>query len=241
MGANAVTTVYDFTAGQVLTAAQMDNVNCGIPVFATTTTRDAAFGGTGEKTLAEGQMAYIENISGSSAVQYYDGAAWQTLVVGGVTVVKAETTFSAVQTINVDNVFSSTYTNYLITIRGSATSATNMYWGLRTGGTTAATNYNEQNFVADSTTLTGLRLTAQTKASCGAFGTRTGYINLWLSGPNLAEATTAVAQCNYNTASGPIHYDTASDHTTATSYDGIAITSSQNITGTYTIYGLAKS
>jgi hypothetical protein len=89
MGANAVTTVYDFTAGQVLTAAQMDNVNCGIPVFATTTTRDAAFGGTGEKTLAEGQMAYIENIAGSSAVQYYDGAAWQTLVVSGVTQVKS--------------------------------------------------------------------------------------------------------------------------------------------------------
>lgn len=76
MGANAVTTVYDFTAGQVLTAAQMDNVNCGIPVFATTTTRDAAFGSTGEKTLAEGQFAYIE---ATNTTQYYDGAAWQEL------------------------------------------------------------------------------------------------------------------------------------------------------------------
>jgi len=76
MGANAVTTVYDFTAGQVLTAAQMDNVNCGIPVFATTTTRDAAFGGTGEKTLAEGQFAYIE---ATNTTQYYDGSAWQPL------------------------------------------------------------------------------------------------------------------------------------------------------------------
>jgi hypothetical protein len=73
MGANAVTTVYDFTAGQVLTAAQMDNVNCGIPVFATTVTRDAAFGGTGEKTLAEGQMAYIET---GDLMQYYNGSAW---------------------------------------------------------------------------------------------------------------------------------------------------------------------
>jgi hypothetical protein len=77
MGANAVTTVYDFTAGQVLTAVQMDNVNCGIPVFATTTTRDAAFGGTGEKTLAEGQYAYIE---ADNSTQYYDGSAWKTIV-----------------------------------------------------------------------------------------------------------------------------------------------------------------
>lgn len=75
MGANAVTTVYDFTAGQVLTAAQMDNVNCGIPVFATTTTRDAAFGGAGEKTLAQGQYAYIE---ATSSLQVYTGTAWIT-------------------------------------------------------------------------------------------------------------------------------------------------------------------
>jgi len=61
MGANAVTTTYDFVANQILTAAQMDNVNCGIPVFASTTTRDAAFGGAGEKTLAQGQFCYLES------------------------------------------------------------------------------------------------------------------------------------------------------------------------------------
>jgi hypothetical protein len=72
MGANAVTTVYDFTAGQVLTAAQMDNVNCGVPVFANGTARDAAFGGTGEKTLAQGQMAFVE----TTGLQFYDGSNW---------------------------------------------------------------------------------------------------------------------------------------------------------------------
>ncbi len=60
MGVNAQTSVPAFTAGQILTAAEMTEVNTGIPVFATTTTRDAAFGGTGEKVLAEGQFAYIE-------------------------------------------------------------------------------------------------------------------------------------------------------------------------------------
>jgi hypothetical protein len=75
MGANAVTTTYDFTAGQVLTAAQMDNVNCGVPVFATTTTRDGAFG-TGKKALAEGQMAFIE---AGDILQYYTGSAWTNI------------------------------------------------------------------------------------------------------------------------------------------------------------------
>jgi hypothetical protein len=79
MGANAQTSVPAFTAGQVLTAAQMTQVNTGIPVFASSTERDAAFGGTGEKTLAEGQMAYLED---TNATQYYDGSAWAA-VAGG--------------------------------------------------------------------------------------------------------------------------------------------------------------
>lgn len=91
MGANAVTSVYDFTAGQVLTAVQMDQVNCGIPVFATTTTRDAAFGGTGERTLAQGQWAFIE---ASNALQVYDGTAWRSRM--GIVQIVTGTTSTAV-------------------------------------------------------------------------------------------------------------------------------------------------
>jgi len=76
MGANAQTAVPAFTAGQVLTAAQQTQINTGIPVFATSTTRDAAFGGAGEKTLAEGQFAYLED---SNTTQFYDGTSWTAL------------------------------------------------------------------------------------------------------------------------------------------------------------------
>jgi hypothetical protein len=78
MGANATTFVPAYVAGEVLTAANLSVTNSGIPVFATTVTRDAAFGGTGEKTLAEGQFAYIE---ATNTTQYYDGAAWQSVSV----------------------------------------------------------------------------------------------------------------------------------------------------------------
>jgi hypothetical protein len=87
MGANAQTTVPTFTAGQVLTAAQLnDSARTGVPVFAGTTERDAAFGGAGEKTLAEGQLCYLES---TNKVQYYDGSAWANL--GSVTNVAAFT------------------------------------------------------------------------------------------------------------------------------------------------------
>jgi len=76
MGANAGTAVPVYESGQVLDAARLNLTNSGVPVFAGTATRDAAFGGAGEKTLAEGQLAYLED---ADVVQYYDGAAWATV------------------------------------------------------------------------------------------------------------------------------------------------------------------
>lgn len=74
--ANTQTTVPLFVANTVLTAASQNiSAGTGVPVFATTVTRDAAFGGA-NKALAEGQLAYIE---ASNIVQYYDGAAWATV------------------------------------------------------------------------------------------------------------------------------------------------------------------
>jgi hypothetical protein len=80
MGANAQTSVPLFTAGEVLTAANQNiSAGTGVPVFATTTTRDAAFGGTGEKVLAEGQTCYVEAIK---ALQIYDGTVWRPIDLG---------------------------------------------------------------------------------------------------------------------------------------------------------------
>ena len=76
MGANATTFVPAYVSGEVLTAADLSVTNSGIPVFADSTARDAAFGGTGEKVLAEGQFAYLES---TNVTQYYDGAAWVAL------------------------------------------------------------------------------------------------------------------------------------------------------------------
>ena len=75
--ANEQITVPLYAASEILTAANMNiSAGTGVPVFATTVTRDAAFGGAGEKVLAEGQLCYL---SASNIVQYYDGAAWATV------------------------------------------------------------------------------------------------------------------------------------------------------------------
>jgi hypothetical protein len=138
MGANAQTAVPAFTAGQVLTAAQQTQINTGVPVFATTVTRDAAFDGAGEKALAEGQFAYIE---ATNATQYYDGAAWQAVgASSGLTLVKTQTIGTAVNTVTVTNAFSATYDNYMITLSGGVASAT--FNGLLQLGATTTNYYN---------------------------------------------------------------------------------------------------
>jgi hypothetical protein len=122
MGANAQTSVPAFTAGQVLTAAQVTGINTGIPVFASSTERDAAFGGTGEKTLAEGQMAYLED---TNATQYYDGSSWAAVAGGKILQVVSTTktdTFSTSSTSFTD------VTGLSVTITPTAATSKILLW-----------------------------------------------------------------------------------------------------------------
>ena len=93
MGANASTAVPLYASGQVLDAARLNLTNAGIPVFSGTATRDAAFGGSGEKVLAEGQFAYLED---TNSVQFYDSAAWQ--LVGGKVLQVVQATYNTEMT-----------------------------------------------------------------------------------------------------------------------------------------------
>ena len=74
--ANEQTSVPLFVADTILTAAQQNiSAGTGVPVFATTVTRDAAFGGA-NKALAEGQLCYL---SATNVVQQYNGTAWEAV------------------------------------------------------------------------------------------------------------------------------------------------------------------
>lgn len=129
MGLNAQTSVPTFTANQVLTAQQQNWINTGIPVFATTTTRDAAFGGTGEKTLAQGQWAFIE---ASNALQVYDGTAWRSRQ--GIVQIVTGTTSTAVTNAT------TTYTDTGLTATITPTSSSNRILVLFNHGSAARSN-----------------------------------------------------------------------------------------------------
>lgn len=225
MGANAVTTVPLYASGDVLTASNLNITNSGIPVFATTVTRDAAFGGTGEKVLAQGQMAFIE---ATNLTQFYDGAAWQTLG-GGLTLVKAQTIGSGVSTVTVTGAFSATYDNYFMTVSGGVASgdlalnmtlgatATGYYWignNIQYGAATTNTNsgsnttsfasvvYGSTNALSGQCFIDNPFATKRTMARWQATGSSTNYfIN---NSQGFLNDATSYTAFTFTTSSGTI-------------------------------------
>ena len=243
MGANAQTSVPTFTAGEVLTAANMNiSARTGVPVFATTTTRDAAFGGTGEKTLAEGQMAYVENLTGDAQIQYYDGSTWKSLGATGLTLVKTQTVGTAVSTVAVTNAFNSTYDNYLITLNGGTCSndqtthlqlgaSTTGYYGFLIFGTSTA-----------GTGVSGSNNNNGTEAQFvgGGVGGQMNHVYCNVIGPNLAAYTKIITGAYQSAGSYGISMQ---EHRVATAYTDFTLipTAGTFTGGTVRVYGYQNS
>ena len=245
MGANAQTSVPAFVTGQVLTAQQQTEINTGIPVFADSTARDAAFGGTGEKTLAEGQFAFLED---TNVTQYYDGASWEAVGVSGLTLITSATAPGSSASMSIDNVFSATYKNYLIVsnLYTSAASQQLLYAKMRLSSTDASTNYDY--LISYMTTGAG---PTRDYATGGTLGMFFGYCSnnaggstatFTLANPAIASATSLTSISNsLGTGTYQILMG-GSTHTTATAYDGITFSvNGGNLTGDVRIYGIANS
>lgn len=246
MGANAQTSVPAFTTGQVLTAQQQTEINTGVPVFATTTTRDAAFGGTGEKVLAEGQLAYIE---ASDVVQYYNGTAWATLAPatpGALTLVTSST-FSAAASVAVDSCFTSTYQNYrvifIVTASATATGDTTLQY--RTGGATNSTaNYTRGLVgISSGSSFDGSYAAGSTSYNLGSTASNEGnyVMALDIYRPQETTLTNAFVTNMLGYGSGTPRYGSL-QFTAATAFDGFIVTrSAGTMTGNYRVYGYSNS
>lgn len=71
---------YLWEAGDVVTAANLQQYvqDQVVAVYANSTARNAAYGGAGEPTLAEGMFCFLKD---SDTLQYYDGSQWVNMVV----------------------------------------------------------------------------------------------------------------------------------------------------------------
>ena len=163
----------------------------------------------------------------------------------GLVCVKAETAFSAVASFTADNVFTSSYTNYLMILNYSTSTSNNVLAQLRVAGVSAATNYNLQSFYADSTSVGGGRSASQssiTIADSTSTNNQTALVHI--NTPQLAQPT-HFASNNAGNSSGytsPLILLKYGNHSTATAYDGIGVlVATGTMTGTYAIYGYSKT
>ena len=248
MGANAQTTVPDFVAETVLTAAKLDiSAATGVPVFATTVTRDAAFGGA-NKVLAEGQTCYLES---TNVVQYYDGAAWATVgpSTGGLAFISGGA-IPAVSTFSLPtNTFTATYRNYKLVITLSATSGSPLLtMRLRAAGAdNAGTDYT-YGFTGsknDAAILTHAALNATSMHAGEANSTSLGYsATLDIIEPQLALRTNISGILNWVDDGDTfiVFQSGGCRFKLTTVFDSITlIASTGTMTGTYRVYGYTES
>jgi hypothetical protein len=220
MGANAVTTVPVYTAGEVLTAADLNITNSGIPVFATSTTRDASFGGSGEKVLAEGQFAYLED---SNTTQYYDGAAWQSVGAQAVLQIKSTTKTDTFTTT------STTFTDVTgLSIAITPSSATNKIFVLATLATgNNSTEAMMLRLMRDSTAIAvGDAAGSRVQVTTGFYNANSDNMNTsamsFLDSPATTSATTYKVQIRGTGAATMAVNRSANDTNAATGSRGVS-------------------
>lgn len=237
MGDNAQTSVPKFTSGDVLTAANTNLLSNGIPVFSGTATRNDAFGGTGEKVLAEGQFAFLED---SNTTQFYDGSAWQSVGVspglvrvGGGALSGASTTFSSV--------FSATYDAYRIVFSNlTASAGAGLYFNL--GAT--VTDYNYASVAAQYSTAAYSAQSGEQDATrwlvVGNLFSATGGGVMDITNPFLAAKT--IFRSDFVNLAGTVAGTLSGYLNNTTSYTAFTIApSGGTCTGTVNIYGYALS
>jgi hypothetical protein len=152
-------------------------------------------------------------------------------------------TFTAATTVNINGVFSSTYDNYLVVMRGLASTDLWVQYRLRASGSDATgSNYTYQTLQAVSSTVSGSRPATTTAGYIGVFASaqRSGF-HFYIYGPALAQPT-AFRGVNVNGSGDASLNDAASTHSLSTAYDGItfATLSAATMTGSLTVYGLSN-
>lgn len=180
----------------------------------------------------------------------WNGTSWVFLAdadtPSGLQMVKAETSFSAASSITVDNVFTSEFRNYSLLVNFTTSSTGVLNLRLRSGGTSAATNYNYIQGYFLTSSAAAATATSQTSFLIGGDtnGSFLSVANVLVAGPNVAQPTILYSQnprhaTNYTSPQlNLIH----GSHTTSSAYDGFEmLTSSGTATGTYTVYGYRNS
>jgi hypothetical protein len=152
-----------------------------------------------------------------------------------------ETTFTAVNSISLNGVFSSTYDNYFLSINLTGSTSLVLNYRLRTASDDSSANYFHQEFTSSSTTNTGTRTSTATSGRlAGLVGTDPVMVVSNINAPNLAQFT--LMNVSPNDQAGFSFAILTGAMRTSTQYTGITlIPSTGTITGKVRVYGYKNS
>jgi hypothetical protein len=232
------------TALPLGTANQVLRVNSGgtAPEWATTadqtplTTKGDLFGfDTADARIPVGTNGHILTADSTQSL----GLKWAAPAAGDFVRITSQS-FSAAATVNVNDVFSSTYKNYKIYMNlAHSTGAVNFSYRFRVSGSDDTnTNYGYQFISASNTTVSANRANSNNSGTLPDITNINSNIDLTVFSPQKTQLTYIWADGNYGAGTNYIQ-TWASSFNATTSFTGITFfVGSGTITGTLEVYGI---
>jgi len=242
-----------FPAFSKLTSDQVNGylMDQTIMRFATTSARDAAFGGAGEPTLAEGMTAYID---ADNSIYTYDGSNWVKMIstadrqaIGLWKVASGSFSGASVSAaVDIDNVFTNDFDNYRIIFRTLSSVSGNVLIQFRN---TAGSIVSDLNYYNEHTRSYLGSVDAAYNNAANQSLIATQYGNSWtnividMNSPNLASSTVWVGP--YNTLNAGVPHSLVGNgggmYFPSVQFRGLLLyPTSGTIQGDYSIYGYRK-
>ena len=228
-----------FTNGSVLNASEINDnlMNQSVMVFSNSTARAAAL-----TAPVEGMLTWLQDVN---RYEYRDGSgAWVTLGTQPGLNFISNTSFSAVASHSVNDVFSSTYKNYKIfmNVTSATSSAANVSFRLRVSGADNSTSAYTTGgnyvgaFNVEGGTFVGSA--TATQAHFANVNTTLGTTSdITMFAPFASEATKFTS-----TSAGFRFFNVGGGFTSTTSFTGFTLLASAgNITGSVSVFGLRDS
>jgi hypothetical protein len=235
----------EFTTGDVLTAADANGYLASqvVMVFASAAARTSAIA-----SPQEGMISYLKD---TNSTEYYSGSAWVAISGGsaGALVYVGGAPFSASSSQSLNNIFTSTYQNYLVVVNiDSVSTAANINLRMRASGTDSSASYYNNilynDISAGSASFGNIQVNNGNtwKLADANSSTHFGF-SFNLFSPQQAKTTT-LESGSHGYLYGAVYYQSLNGgvHAVASAYDGLTIfPASGTMTGNIRVYGYANS
>lgn len=168
------------------------------------------------------------------------GLKWATVATGGDYVLLNTITLAGGSTYSVNNIFSSTYTNYALVGRMNSSVTGALFMKLRASGTDSSASYS--SLIAYWGMTAGDGTTKYPNTTSGFYienNGNTAWISAQILNPNEAAQTGWIQNGVQILGDGYARWG-AGFHNVSTAYDGFTLIGSGNLSGTFSIYGLKK-